>query len=81
MALTARQQEVVDLVCRQGMSYEQVADRLYVSRNTIKNHMDSAIHRSGSPNCRQLCYWHGRLTMLSDLVGDRLRSLAEDVKG
>ncbi len=45
--LTAREAEVW-LLRRQGYSYDEIADRLYISRNTVKKHLKSVSSKRGT---------------------------------
>ncbi|MFV0505362.1 MAG: RNA polymerase sigma factor [Bacteroidales bacterium] len=42
--LTPRQQEVFQLSREEGLSHEQIADKLGISKNTVKNHIVSIIN-------------------------------------
>ena len=51
--LTKKEMEVSGLVA-QGLTNEQIADRLYLSKGTVKNHMTSIYLKTGVQNRAQL---------------------------
>lgn len=54
--LTPRQQEIVLLRCREGLSGKETAKRLYLSPQTVKNHVTQILRRTGATAVDQLCY-------------------------
>jgi DNA-binding NarL/FixJ family response regulator len=57
--LSAREQEVLDLVAR-GLRNREVAERLYVSENTIKYHMKNILDKLHLQNRAQVIAWAAR---------------------
>jgi len=47
--LTRRELEVLDLVAK-GMSNQEIADKLFVSKRTVDGHKANLIHKTGSKN-------------------------------
>ncbi|CAN5803408.1 hypothetical protein BH23CHL2_BH23CHL2_27460 [soil metagenome] len=72
--LTDRQLEVLDLV-HQGMTNEEIGERLYISVGTVKNHVHNILKALEAKNREQAAYWyawrHGELstTLKTDVVG------------
>lgn len=52
--LTARQQEVMDLICRRGLSNKQIARSLKLSESTVKIHVSAVMKVYGVRNRTQL---------------------------
>lgn len=52
--LTTRQQEVMDLICRRGLSNKQIAKSLNLSESTVKIHVSSVMKVYGVRNRTQL---------------------------
>ena len=48
-ALTARERDVAALIA-EGLTNDQVAGRLYISRSTVKTHLQSIFAKAGVPN-------------------------------
>lgn len=48
-ALTARERDVAALIA-EGLTNDQVAGRLYISRSTVKTHLQSIYAKAGVPN-------------------------------
>jgi DNA-binding CsgD family transcriptional regulator len=53
--LTPRQIEVLDLKCRSGMTALQVARRLGIAEQTVKNHLMFARQANKAVSTEQLC--------------------------
>lgn len=51
--LTEREIEVLKLICK-GMTNQQIADSLYLSRRTIDSHRTNLLEKTGSKNTAQL---------------------------
>jgi LuxR family maltose regulon positive regulatory protein len=62
-ALTDRELEVLQLIS-QGLTYQQTADRLYVSLNTIRTHVKAIYGKLGVNNKTQAIEEAGRLHLL-----------------
>ena len=58
-ALTRREYEVTRLVAR-GRSNRQVADRLQISEQTVKNHIQSIFRKLGVDNRVELAIYFSR---------------------
>ena len=58
-ALTARQQEVFHLVA-QGLTYDEIAARLYLSERTVRYHVDQIRSRLGCANRSELSLYARR---------------------
>jgi DNA-binding CsgD family transcriptional regulator len=62
--LSKHEEEVAALIA-QGRTYQEIADSLFVSTNTIRAHMRSAFQKTDSRNRTELALWwlraHGRL--------------------
>jgi len=54
IVLTARQQEVMDLVCHRGLSNKQIARALNLSESTVKIHVSAVMRSYGVRNRTQL---------------------------
>ena len=63
-SLSAREQEVLDLVS-QGLTNKEVADKLFISENTVKYHMKNILEKLHLRNRSQVIAWAAR-------HGDRL---------
>ncbi len=46
---TAAELRVLRMVC-EGMEYEEIADRLHISKNTVKSHVSNMLQKTGYPN-------------------------------
>ena len=57
--LTPRQREISELACR-GLTYREIALRVFLSHSTIKTHMVGILSKTGTLNLVQLAYWMGR---------------------
>ena len=51
--LTSREREVVSLIV-EGMSNEEIADRLYISVNTVRKHVSACMSKLGAKNRAQI---------------------------
>jgi len=54
IVLTARQQEVLNLVCRRGLSNKRIAQTLKISESTVKVHISAILKSYGVRNRTQL---------------------------
>lgn len=54
--LNKREREVLQLMCRQGLTYAEAGQALYVSRETIKNHLTNIRKKTGEPRLTKLCW-------------------------
>lgn len=54
IVLTARQQEVMDLICHRGLSNKQIAKTLKLSESTVKIHVSAIMRAYGVRNRTQL---------------------------
>ena len=77
--LTKRECEVVALVA-QGLKAAEIASRLFISRNTVRNHLHSIFSKLGVESRLELAiYVHHRRSVLENLVNllnvSHLRSL------
>jgi DNA-binding NarL/FixJ family response regulator len=59
VTLTVRQQEVMDLICRRGLSNKQIAKTLNLSESTVKIHVSAVMRAHGVRNRTQLALTAG----------------------
>ena len=59
VVLTVRQQEVMDLICRRGLSNKQIAKTLHLSESTVKIHVSAVMRAHGVRNRTQLALTAG----------------------
>lgn len=64
--LTARQREIAELIA-QGLTNEQIAARIVVSRGTVGNHIGHMLRRLGMKNRAQIAAWEIRKSQESGL--------------
>ncbi|MEK7777004.1 MAG: response regulator transcription factor [Chloroflexota bacterium] len=57
--LSSREQDVLTLVA-QGLTNKEVADRLYISENTVKYHMKNILDKLHLQNRAQVIAWAAR---------------------
>jgi len=50
---TMREKEVLSYISL-GFSSKQIAERLYISINTVANHRRNMLHKKGASNCAEL---------------------------
>jgi DNA-binding NarL/FixJ family response regulator len=55
--LTDRQMEVLELV-HQGLTNEEISERLYISIGTVKNHVHNILKTLEADNREQAAYWY-----------------------
>lgn len=55
--LTKRESEVAVLAA-QGLSNQEIADRLFLTRETVKNYVKAALSKTGCRNRTELANWH-----------------------
>jgi len=67
-ALTARELEVLKNVAR-GMSNREIADELYISENTVKNHVRNILEK---------LHLHSRMEAVIYAVREKLLDIRED---
>jgi DNA-binding NarL/FixJ family response regulator len=60
--LTARQLEIATLIAR-GLTNEQIADELVLTRGTVGNHIGHILRRLGAKNRAQVAAWMVRRTV------------------
>jgi len=58
-SLSKRELEILALIC-EGLSNEQIADRLFISGNTLKSHIRRAYHKIGVGSRSQAVLWFTR---------------------
>ncbi len=58
-SLSPREKEVLDLVS-EGLTNKEVADRLYISENTVKYHMKNILDKLHLRNRSQVIAWAAR---------------------
>ncbi len=71
--LSHREQEVTELVA-QGLSYREVADRLYVTENTIKYHMGNVMNKLQLRNRARVMAWFAGRNAASKRMGAEHRA-------
>ncbi len=54
--LSAREKEILVLVCR-GMSNQEIADRLFISKRTVDKHRANLLEKTGCRNTANLVVW------------------------
>ncbi len=54
--LSEREKEVLPLIC-QGLSTQQIAQRLFISPRTVDKHRASILDKTGCPNTASLVVW------------------------
>ncbi|HJX60932.1 MAG TPA: helix-turn-helix transcriptional regulator [Dehalococcoidia bacterium] len=62
--LTPRECQVAALAAL-GLTYGEIADRLFVSTNTVKTHLHRVYEKTGSRNRLDLEHWLAENTSLS----------------
>src|SRR3954467_8317912 len=70
-ALTSRELEVLKLVAR-GMSNREIADQLYISENTVKNHVRNILEK---------LHLHSRMEAVIYAVKERLLDIRDEEEG
>lgn len=70
-ALTKRQNEIVRLRCERGLTIEESAYELCLSRQTVKNHCTAILKRYGFGGFFQICTLYGRATALNPVIAMR----------
>ena len=63
IALSAREMEIIDLVA-DGMTNQEIAVRLTISKRTVDNHVSNMFTKTGSKNRVALLNWamdHGKI--------------------
>lgn len=58
--LTARQRDVLDGRCLGGLTNAEIAYRLGISVQTVKNHVTDIRRRLDRPSMYQVCYEYGQ---------------------
>jgi len=59
-ALTSREREVLDAICRSGRGNKEAADQLCIEAKTIKNHLSNIFRKLGVSDRGGACYRLGR---------------------
>lgn len=54
--LSEREREIVPLVC-QGLSNQEIADQLFISKRTVDNHRANILEKSGCRNTAEMVVW------------------------
>ena len=70
-ALTSRELEVLKLVAK-GMSNREIADQLYISENTVKNHVRNILEK---------LHLHSRMEAVIYAVRERLLDIRDEEEG
>lgn len=65
IAFSKREQEVLDLIS-DGLTNEEIAERLFTSRRTVEGHRQAMIKKAGVKNTAQLIKYAMRYHLLSD---------------
>lgn len=58
--LTPRQREIVELACVEGLSNAELARRLYITYDTVRNHRQRLFERLDLHTMQQVCTLYGR---------------------
>ena len=90
IALSAREIEIIELVA-EGLTNQEIADRLTISKRTVDNHVSNVFTKTGSKNRVALLNWamdHGKICRdgfnccaLPDAAGPECSPLAERARG
>ena len=56
MALSGREVEIIELVA-EGLTNQEIADRLTISKRTVDNHVSNVFTKTGSKNRVALLNW------------------------
>ena len=56
MALSSREIEIIELVA-EGLTNQEIADRLTISKRTVDNHVSNVFTKTGSKNRVALLNW------------------------
>ena len=56
LLLTRREREILDMIA-QGASNDIIADKLCISRHTVKTHLYNLFKKIGAPNRLQAALW------------------------
>ncbi len=54
--LSEREKEVLKLIC-QGLSSQEISDKLYISQHTVENHRANLMQKTGTVNTASLVRW------------------------
>ena len=54
--LSEREMEVLPLIC-QGLSNQEIADKLFISKRTVDNHRANILEKSGCKNTAGMVVW------------------------
>ena len=63
ISLSAREIEIIELVA-EGLTNQEIADRLTISKRTVDNHVSNVFTKTGSKNRVALLNWamdHGKI--------------------
>lgn len=63
--LTAREREVLALLCMCGLQNRELSEKLYISEKTVKIHIGSIMRKTASGTTRELFAWMFRLAAIS----------------
>ena len=58
MNLTPREQEVYQLIVEEGISRQELADRLGIALQTVVRHIYSLLQKTGADSQLQMVVWH-----------------------
>lgn len=61
--LTMREREVLKLIAK-GLSNEEIAEQLFISKHTVKNHITNIYRKIGSRNRTKVALWAIRYGLL-----------------
>ena len=62
--LTPREKEVLQLIAK-GLSNEEIAKTLFISKHTVKNHITNIYRKMGSRNRTKVALWAIRYGLIS----------------
>jgi len=57
MHFTERENDILDLI-REGFSNKQIAAKLKISEQTVKNHVSNMMEKAGAKNRTELAFAH-----------------------
>lgn len=64
--LTKRQLEVLTIMSEEGLSNDEIAERLYITRRTVKNHLQHIYYKLGIFSSREaIVYYYKKIKNVS----------------
>lgn len=69
--LTPRELEILRLRCAHGLTNNEIGERLFISGQTVKNHLTTVFRKWGFSGSAMACYRLGR----EDAEGQRITAI------